>query len=77
MFLTFDQQILNSEEKYIQFMQFVFGLVWFDLTELILRSLYLGQPVPLEPTMSPLLNVRIAARHSTSGSGSSRHFLQI
>ena len=49
-------------------------LVW--LTLLILRSLYLGQPVLLEPTMSPLLNVRIAARHNTSGSGSSRHFLQ-
>ena len=58
-------------------MQFVFGLVWFDLTELILRSLYLGQPVLLEPTMSLLLNVRIAARHNTSGSGSIRHFLQI
>ena len=27
--------------------------------------------------MSLLLNVRIAARHNTSGSGSIRHFLQI
>ena len=41
------------------------------MNPLLFRHLYLGQAALLELTMRPSLNVPIAARHNTSGSGTS------